>query len=140
LNVNSVRNKWLELQTYASLFDICVLTETKLDDFVPDCAFALENYQCNRHNRNSNGGGVLTYIRNELHRDTLTIVQQKYRNQGLEITIDAMRTKVKNASTAIVVGLYRPPSARHEWFDTFGELISELLPLGSLIIMGDLNC
>ena len=107
---------------------------------MPDSAFSLENFQCNRQDRNANGGGILTFIRNELHWETLTSIQQNFRNQGLEITIDSVKIKGKTTTTAIVIGVYRPPCAKHEWFNIFNELVMELIPLGSLIVLGDLNC
>ena len=38
------------------------------------------------------------------------------------------------------IGLYRPPNVKQEWFNTVNDLILELLPLGNLILLGDLNC
>ncbi len=141
--MNSLRNKWIELQLYVQDFDICVLTESKLDSFIPTSAFNLSDYRCNRHDRNSNGGGLLTYIKNDLHIETLNNEQQKYRELGLEITIDLVRTfntlPFKACST-IILGLYRPPNVKQEWFQIANDLILELIPKGNLIIMGDLNC
>ena len=121
-------------------YDICVLTETKLDNYVDSTAFNLTNYQCNRFDRNANGGGVLTYINNDIYVDTLSNLQHKFRNSELEVTIDTVRSGVSRSSCAIIIGLYRPPSAGSKWFDLFTELITELLPMGNLILLGDLNC
>jgi hypothetical protein len=82
----------------------------------------------------------LTYIKNELHLDTLTQPQIKFRNYGLEVTIDSIKSSAPRFSTAIVIGLYRPPNASKEWFNHFMDLIKELAPCGNLILLGDLNC
>lgn len=39
----------------------------------------------------------------------------------------------------IVVGIYRPPAARAEWFDKFEEFLLQVTPLGQLAILGDIN-
>ena len=64
-------------------------------------------------------------------------VQMKYLTKGLEVTITKLTS---DRSRLVVIGAYRPPSSRRVWFDTFQELIIELLPHGKLILMGDLNC
>ena len=124
MNVNSIRNKWTELHGYIHNFDICVLTETKLNNSIPNSAFNLINFQCNRFDRNANGGGVLTYINNAIYTDTLSQQQLKFRNYGLEVTIDTIKSGAHRSPTAVVIGLYRPPSAGHEWFNLLMELLT----------------
>src|SRR6267154_1020880 len=101
---------------FVQRFDICVLTETKLDAFIPLSAFNLINYHCNRYDRNSNGGGVLTYIKKGLHMETIFKVQQRYRDLGLEVTIDFIKVLNPNALNTIVLGIYKPPNVKQEWF------------------------
>ena len=72
--------------------------------------------------------------------DTLTQLQSKYRHYGLEVTIDSIITSAPRSPKAIVIGLYRPPNSTQEWFYYFSDLITELAPLGNLILLGDLNC
>ena len=47
--------------------DIIVLTETKLDDSFPTAQFTIEGYSKPfRHDRNSDGGGILIYSREDI--------------------------------------------------------------------------
>jgi len=59
-------------------------------------------------------------------------------NLGLECTFTKIQFQGGRVP-AIVVGVYRPPNAPAKWFDNMSSLVNEILPLGSVIIMGDLN-
>ena len=48
LNCNSIRSKWLELESLIQDLDICTFTETKLDETVPDTAIMLKDHCINR--------------------------------------------------------------------------------------------
>ena len=64
-------------------------------------------------------------------------MQNKYSGKGLEITI----TRIKLLQLyLVIIGVYRPPSARGQWFETFREMIQEIIPFGKLVLMGDFNC
>jgi len=121
-------------------FDICVLTESKLDEFIPSTDFQLSQYYTNRLDRNSNGGGLITFIRYDLSPENLFDYQNRFVALGLEVTIDLIKTKDYQLRQLIVLGVYRPPNSRNIWFDTFQELIIELSLLGNIILLGDLNC
>ena len=84
------------------------------------------------------GGGVATYIADNLVSETLTSYQEEATKAGLEVTINRIR-RPAGERALIVVGVYRPPSARAEWFEDFSELLLQLLPLGQLCILGDIN-
>ena len=64
LNINSLRNKFEVLQYIINRnLDIILLSETKLDDSFPSAQFMLKNYGIPyRLDRNSNGGGLLLYV------------------------------------------------------------------------------
>jgi len=100
----------------------------------------LKNYQCNRQDRNASGGGVLTYIRKELHPEPYYELQLDFNKRGLEVTIDLIKTAKQLSGLIIIIGVYRPPNAKQEWFNLFSQLISVLLLHGNLILLGDLNC
>ena len=117
--------------------DILTVTETKLDFTTSDLSINPNNYFVNRVDRNSYGGGVITYINPELNPSSLDQLQTKFVQKGLEVTI----TKLSFLqSRTVVIGVYRPPNSRHVWFDIFNELILDVLPHGKIILMGDLNC
>ena len=66
--VDSIRNK-LDPLTVAFLgnIDILLINETKIDFKFPECLFYLNGYKvpC-RHDRDTNGGGILVYARDDI--------------------------------------------------------------------------
>ena len=56
----------------------------------------------------------------------------------MDVTITKARIN-KPPNTIIILGIYRPPSCRCEWFDTLNDLLIEVSSLGQIIILGDLN-
>ena len=64
LNINSVRNKFEALKFIINInIDIILLSETKLDGSFTSAQFMLKNFGIPyRLNRNSNGGGLLLYV------------------------------------------------------------------------------
>jgi len=136
--VNGIRSKWQEVAKFIQEQDITVITETKLDSSATNDSLTLKGFVTNRADRNSNGGGVMSYFRATLRPSVLHESQDYAISLGLECTIS--RIQAHGSKTAvIVVGAYRPPNAQAGWFDSMNALIIELLPLGSIIIMGDLN-
>ena len=51
---------------YEKLVDILVVSETKLDDSFPSAHIQVEGYKLYRKVRDSNGGGLIMYVRNGL--------------------------------------------------------------------------
>ena len=68
LNINSLRNKLDALKTIISgKIDILVITESKLDDTLPDNQFLIDGFSLPyRIDRDSNGGEVLIFVREDL--------------------------------------------------------------------------
>ena len=63
LNVNSLRNKFLaSKELIKDKIDICLLSETKLNDTFPTAQFQIEGYKIFRKDRNKYGGGIMFYI------------------------------------------------------------------------------
>ena len=115
-----------------------VITETKLDSIVPANSLTLKGFTSNRLDRNSNGGGVILYLRTSLKPTVLYDLQERAAILGIECTFTKFQVYgVKKP--IIVLGVYRPPNAYRGWFDDLSSLVIEVLPLGSLVIMGDLN-
>ena len=67
LNVNSIRNKIEDLKLLvAKNVDILVISETKLDESFPTSQFLIDGFKKPfRYDRNSNGGGILVYVRDK---------------------------------------------------------------------------
>ena len=68
LNINSIRNKFDALTyTINNNVDILLLSETKLDESFPSAQFRIKGFtEPYRSDRNSNGGGLLLYVREDI--------------------------------------------------------------------------
>ena len=68
LNINFLRNKFEALKSLVhGKVDILVISETKLDESFPINKFILEGFSTPfRADRNSQGGGILVYIREDI--------------------------------------------------------------------------
>ena len=68
LNINSLQNKFESLQHIINTnIDVLLITETKIDSSFPSAQFHLEGYATPyRLDRNTNGGGILLYIREDI--------------------------------------------------------------------------
>ena len=68
ININSLRNKFEDLKKIVKDYiDILIVSETKLDDSFPENQFTIEGY-CSpfRYDRNSSGGGMIVFIREDI--------------------------------------------------------------------------
>jgi len=101
-------------------------------------AIALQGYEVFRQDRNAQGGGVAMYCKTDLKLDHLDEIEAKYVAKGLEVCL--VRTKLeRSGKDIIIIGVYRPPQSRANWFENFNELILEISEIGLALIMGDLN-
>ena len=133
-----MRAKWSEATELIPRYDITTLTETKLDEAASAGSIAVPGFQINRQDRTSHGGGVATYLREDLRPEPMLELQSKYVSESLEITITKIQV-CKPERSIVVIGVYRPPSAKASWFEAFNELVTTASALGQIIIMGDLN-
>ena len=67
LNINSLRYKFDSLvEILRSNVDILLISETKIDSSFPTAQFKIEGYTTYRLDRNSNGGGILLFVREDI--------------------------------------------------------------------------
>ena len=68
LNINSVRNKFTDLQTIINRnVDIVLIAETKLDASFSSAQFTLEGYHTPyRLDINNKSGGILVYVKSSI--------------------------------------------------------------------------
>ena len=67
LNIISLRNKFDSLaEILHNNVDILLISETKIDSSFPTAQFKIEGYTTFRLDRNSNWGGILLYIREDI--------------------------------------------------------------------------
>ena len=68
LNVNSIASKFDAIKAIIlGSIDVMVFCETKLDDSYPTAQFVIDGFKKPfRLDRNSNGGGILIYVRSDI--------------------------------------------------------------------------
>ena len=74
LNINSILSKFDEFKLMVSdLFDVIIVTETKLDDSFPQAQFCIGGFSIPYMlDRNRNGGGLMIYVRDDIPSKMLT--------------------------------------------------------------------
>lgn len=92
-----------------------------------------------RLDRTAHGGGVIIYIRKTIAATQLLDIQDRYVSEGLEVIIIQLKFR-RPACILVIIGIYRPPQAKHIWFDVFNNLLQEITSVGKVIVMGDINC
>ena len=114
--------------------DIMVLTESWLKQKHSDSEVSLNDYNLFRIDRiASGGGGVAIYVK-----ACLSVIVLK------AITIEkcfefiALKVNLGPNNSLIIIGVYRPPSAKPEAIDKLGDLISPYFN-NEMLILGDMN-
>ena len=136
ININSFRNKYVVLQDilYEKLADILVISETKLDASFPNAQFHVEGYKLYRKDRDSNGGGVIIYIRSDLTSRQRTDLETDQ--------IECISVEILLGNTKwLVMGMYKPPSMKPDTFSTdLQKYLDKVhISIENLILLGDLN-
>ena len=119
-------------------YDVICVSETWLDDSIPDSDVVLTDYQIFRKDRNRHGGGVAIYVHDALAVQNLADMDI----DGLESKCLEIRIRSKNI---LIACIYRPPGQRSPDITDFLEKFQTLIDLmyvrspQSIIIMGDFN-
>ena len=97
LNINSLRNKFDSLvrMLYNNL-DILLTSETKIDFSFPTALFQIEGYTTYRLDRNTNGGGILLYIPEDI---PSTLLNSDISIESFSIEINVRKKKWKKEKT-----------------------------------------
>ena len=114
LNINSVASKLDQLRVIiGSNLDILTIQETKLDDSVPTADLMISGFgEPYRLDRNSHGGGVLIYVREDIPSKPLSGHSFSRNIEGLFIEINLRKTKL------LFFGGYR---SEHELYGAKGD-------------------
>ena len=90
MNINSIRNKFETLSSLiAGNIDICVISETKIDESFPKKQFLIDGFSPPfRLDRNKYGGGVLVYIRDGIPCKILKCYQNIHDFEGILFEIN----------------------------------------------------
>ena len=75
LNINSIRKKYEELVSQVKgTVDVLTISETKIDDSFPIANFLIDGFsQPYRIDRNSSGGGIMLYVREDIPSNLLKV-------------------------------------------------------------------
>ena len=139
LNINSLRNKITQFREVCGKapIDLLCIDETKLDASFPDAQFHLEGYQYPpfRQDRENNGGGKMTFIKEGLIAKRLYSYEDSTSETiCLEVTISKKKWCITFA--------YRPPysSNKDGFFKELNKSLSNIArKYENILLVGDLN-
>ena len=138
LNINSLSSKFMEIYEILQkgFTDIFFISETKLDDSYPNAQFNVPSFVIHRHDRNSNGGGLLCYMRET--------IPHKYRHD-IAINTDGIESIViqvkANDVNILFLHIYKPPNISANILNSVLEIMLNkcLQETKFVVVIGDLN-
>jgi hypothetical protein len=139
LNVNSFRYKFNDCCQFlhSNLADICIFSETKLDESFPISQFRISNYSVYRKDRNSFGGGIIVYINSVLPHCVRNDFNDLFVNniEGLVLEISIKKRKW------LILAIYKPPRVSDVLFiSSFMNIFENLQSETPYVtVAGDLN-
>ena len=137
LNINSIRNKHIELFTLIdSNIDVLVIGETKLDSSFPNSQFEVDEYKSPfRKDRNSNGGGLLIYVKDDI--PSCKLSDHLPRPDNTEIIATELNFRKQKW---LLIGIYRSQSVNKIFFlDNLSRVIDLYSNKYKNVIAGDFN-
>ena len=140
INANSIAGfKLCEIKQWLThgLFDILVITETKVNETFPNCHFHVDGFRFVRRDRNIHGGGIMMYIRSDIIYEN--IIQET--NQRNRVEFLACKVKI-GKEWIMIIGVYKPPSLKQDvWKSELQNLFEMATTItNNAIILGDFNC
>ena len=136
LNINSLASKFDELRLLVTgIFDILIITETKLDDTFPLSQFHIDGFSTfYRLDRNRNGGGIIIYIREDIPSKIVTKNCLRKDIEALFIELNFRKCKW------LLCGLYHSPSQKGQYFfDNIDKALDVYSTYEKVILGGDFN-
>ena len=136
LNINSVRNKFTDLQTIINgNVDIVSIAETKLDASFPSAQFTLERYHTPYRLDINKSGGILVYVKSSIPSHCLCYEELLISMQAIPFEINLTKEKW------LVISIYRPPSQNSEYFlNSLTKIINYFAnTYENHLILGDFN-
>ena len=114
--------------------DICLLSETKLDDSFTTAQFCVEGYHTPfRKDRHKNGGGLMFLVN-----QNLIVTEKKIKSLPEDIEAIFLELNLRKQKL-IIVGVYRPPTQPVEYFiSNLRKQLSDL-KCENIIVLGDFN-
>ena len=137
ININSIRNKFEGLvEIVDSNIDIFMIAETKLDSSLPIEQFSVHGFSKPfRLDRNSNGGELLVYVRDDIPSFQLKSFSFKDDIEFICFEINLRRKKW------VLFCIYRPPSQEQAYFfDEIGKaIVHHSEKYENFMLFGDFN-
>ena len=115
--------------------DICLFSETKLDETFPNQQFKIHGYKIYCRDRNKHGGGILCYVNENI---LCKMVNIEGVPDDCEIILIEFSIKTRKW---LCIGLYKPPSQNDKNFldDLSLILNNRTCQFDNFILMGDFN-
>ncbi len=137
LNINSVRNKFEGLKDFVSdNIDILIVAETKIDNSFPKGQFFIQGYsEPFRLDRNSNGGGLLVFVKEDIPSKQLKSFKFEDDIECIGFEINLRKKKWA------LFSIYRPPTQSQPYF--FSQLSTAIDHYSdkyeNFVVLGDFN-
>ena len=135
VNINGLRNKVDLLNAELAEYDIICVSETKLNNLVETSKLEIDGfYEPIRRDRQfNNGGGLLVYIKNNIHFKRRLDIEHQY--------IENIWIQVCTLNKQFLLGLfYRPPGSTADYWESFETCLDSASDQNlDIIIMGDFN-
>lgn len=114
--------------------DIFLISESKIDHTFTNASLSIDGYQTPyRKDRNSQGGGLVLYVSNQLICKKLDMVDLPDDVEIICVEVNLRQEKW------LVIGVYKPPSQKTQYFLQHLNMILENSNHDNYIILGDFN-
>ena len=136
LNANSLRNKIGAVQELiTNNIDICLLSETKIDENFPNKQFNISNYKAFCRYRNKHGGRLLFYINENI---PCKHINGEIIPSDIEMIMFEFLVKTRKW---LCIGLYKSPSQNENYFlDILSKVLSkQTCQYENVMLIGDFN-
>ena len=135
LNINLFRNKFIFVKDIIKLFDVFLVSESKLDRTFPSNQLRINGYKLFRLDRNRFGGGLILYINENIPCKPLQehIHLPKFEVIAIEF--------YQNNQKWLLLGLYKPPNQKTSDFIQNLSLVLDLFlkNYDNVTLIGDFN-
>ena len=136
LNIHYLYPKLDEIKLILSQqdIDILCLCETFLNETFLTIEMQIENFKMFRKDRQTNGGGLVIYVRDELH------CLQRTDLENISVESIWLEIKQPNSKSFLISYVYRPPSSKVQWVKDFTLMLdNSLSDEKECIVLGDFN-
>ena len=133
---NKIVNKFVATdELIKNKIDICLISETRVDESFPNQQLKLNGYKMFRKDRDRLGGGLVFYVNEQIPRNVLSLG-----SIPMDIELILLEFTVKNQRW-LCVGIYRPPSQNEKYFiDHLSKTLSQLSrQYDKTVLIGDLT-